>query len=46
MSGGEEGRTSVGFARLNRQIMAITGGYLGAPEDFVSMDVALQVRAG
>jgi transglutaminase-like putative cysteine protease len=34
----------VAFARLNRQIMPVTGGYLGAAEDFVSMDVAVQVR--
>jgi hypothetical protein len=36
----------VAVARLNRQIMPISGGYLGASEDFVSMDVGLQVRAG
>jgi transglutaminase-like putative cysteine protease len=35
----------VAFAHLNRQIMPVTGGYLGTPEDFVSMDVAVHVGA-
>lgn len=35
----------VAFARLNRQIMPVTGGYLGAFEDFLSMDVTVRVRA-
>jgi transglutaminase-like putative cysteine protease len=34
----------VAFARLNRQIMPVTGGYLGSAEDFVAMEVAVQVR--
>jgi len=35
----------VAVARLNRQIMPVTGGYLGAADDFLSMDVAVDVRA-
>lgn len=35
----------VAFARRNRQIMPVTGGYLGAPEDFMAMDVAVHLRA-
>jgi transglutaminase-like putative cysteine protease len=34
----------VAVARLNRQIMPIIGGYLGAPHDFISMDVTVRVR--
>ena len=34
----------VAVARLNRQIMPVTGGYVGAPEDFEAMDVAVSVR--
>ncbi|MBV1690318.1 transglutaminase family protein [Novosphingobium sp. G106] len=34
----------VAVARLNRQIMPVTGGYLGSPEDFISMEVAVTVR--
>ncbi|WP_454886667.1 transglutaminase family protein [Sphingomonas oryzagri] len=34
----------VGFARLNRQIMPVTGGYLGAPDAFVSMEVTVRSR--
>jgi transglutaminase-like putative cysteine protease len=33
----------VATARSNRQIMPITGGYLGAPEDFIAMDVVVSV---
>ncbi|EHK52612.1 transglutaminase-like domain-containing protein, partial [Allomesorhizobium alhagi] len=33
----------VAVARSNRQILPIAGGYLGAPEDFISMDVAVRV---
>jgi transglutaminase-like putative cysteine protease len=33
----------VATARNNRQIVPITGGYLGAPEDFVAMDVVVSV---
>lgn len=35
----------VAFARVNRQIMPVTGGYLGAPEDFVSLDVSVTTMA-
>jgi transglutaminase-like putative cysteine protease len=35
----------VAFARFNRQIMPVTGGYIGAPEDFEQMDVSVRVRA-
>jgi transglutaminase-like putative cysteine protease len=35
----------VAVARLNRQIMPVTGGYVGAPEDFEVMDVAVNVRS-
>jgi transglutaminase-like putative cysteine protease len=31
----------IATARSNRQIMPITGGYLGAPEDFVGMEVVV-----
>lgn len=34
----------VAFARFNRQIMPVTGGYLGAPEDFGLMQVDVRVR--
>lgn len=34
----------VAFARLNRQIMPVTGGYLGAPDDFEAMTVTVDVR--
>jgi transglutaminase-like putative cysteine protease len=33
----------VAVARSNRQIMPISGGYIGAPEDFVGMDVMVSV---
>lgn len=33
----------VAVARGNRQIMPIIGGYVGAPADFLSMDVAVRV---
>lgn len=35
---------SVAFARTNRQIMPVSGGYLGAAEDFASMDVIVRVQ--
>jgi len=35
----------VAFARFNRQIMPVTGGYIGTPEDFEQMDVSVSVRA-
>lgn len=35
----------VAVARLNRQIMPVTGGYVGAPEDFEAMDVAVSARS-
>jgi len=34
----------VAVARSNRQIMPIIGGYVGAPEDFLAMNVAVSVR--
>ncbi|UAK26710.1 transglutaminase family protein [Sphingomonas nostoxanthinifaciens] len=34
----------VAVARLNRQIMPVTGGYLGDAEDFDGMDVSVRVR--
>lgn len=34
----------VAVARSNRQIMPIVGGYIGAPGDFLAMDVAVRVR--
>jgi transglutaminase-like putative cysteine protease len=33
----------IAVARTNSQIMPIVGGYLGAPDDFVDMDVAVSV---
>jgi hypothetical protein len=36
----------VAFARANRQIMPVSGGYLGAAEDFASMEVIVRVRPG
>jgi transglutaminase-like putative cysteine protease len=33
----------VAVARSNRQIMPITGGYVGLPEDFITMDVTVHV---
>jgi transglutaminase-like putative cysteine protease len=33
----------IATARSNRQIMPITGGYLGSPEDFLGMDVVVSV---
>ena len=33
----------VAVARSNRQIMPIAGGYVGTPEDFIGMDVAVKV---
>lgn len=35
----------VAVARSNRQIMPVTGGYIGAPEDFASLDVSVRVVA-
>jgi transglutaminase-like putative cysteine protease len=35
----------VAVARSNRQIMPVTGGYLGAPEDFASLNVSVKVTA-
>jgi transglutaminase-like putative cysteine protease len=35
----------VAVARLNRQIMPVTGGYLGNADDVLSMEVAVRVRA-
>jgi transglutaminase-like putative cysteine protease len=35
----------VGFARFNRQIMPVTGGYIGSPDDFSSMGVVARVSA-
>ena len=35
----------VAVARLNRQIMPVTGGYLGSSDDSQSMNVTVQVRA-
>ncbi len=34
----------VAFARFNRQIMPVTGDYIGAPDDFQRMDVSVRVR--
>jgi len=34
----------VAFARSNRQIMPVTGGYVGAAQDFERMEVTVQVR--
>lgn len=34
----------VAVARSNRQIMPVTGDYIGAAEDFESMDVTVRVR--
>lgn len=36
---------AVAVGRHNRQIMPVTGGYLGAPDDAVDMDVTVEVRA-
>lgn len=36
----------VAFARFNRQVMPVTGGYIGTPEDFERMDVSVRVRSG
>jgi hypothetical protein len=33
----------VAFARNNGQIMPVTGGYTGMPEDFVELDVSVKV---
>lgn len=35
----------VAFARFNRQIMPITGGYLGAADAFLAMEVSVRTRA-
>jgi transglutaminase-like putative cysteine protease len=40
---GEACLIPVAFARNNGQIMPVTGGYAGAPEDFVEMDVSVTV---
>ena len=40
---GEANLIPVAVARSNRQIMPIVGAYLGAPTDFVGMDVAVRV---
>jgi transglutaminase-like putative cysteine protease len=34
----------VAFARFNRQIMPVTGGYLGGPDAFLSMKVSVRTR--
>jgi transglutaminase-like putative cysteine protease len=34
----------VAIARLNRQIMPLSGGYLGSADDFEAMNVDVQVR--
>lgn len=34
----------VAVARLNRQIMPVTGGYIGVADDFEAMDVTVNVR--
>jgi len=34
----------VAFARFNRQIMPVTGGYLGTPGAFLSMEVSVRTR--
>jgi len=36
----------VAAARSNRQIMPIVGGYVGRPEDFITMDVTVHVASG
>jgi transglutaminase-like putative cysteine protease len=40
---GEACLIPVAFARSNGQIMPVTGGYTGTPEDFVGMDVLVKV---
>jgi len=35
----------VAFARFNRQVMPVTGGYIGTPDDFGHMDVSVRVRS-
>jgi transglutaminase-like putative cysteine protease len=40
---GEASLIPVAIARNNAQIMPITGGYAGAPEDFVSLEVSVKV---
>jgi transglutaminase-like putative cysteine protease len=40
---GEACLIPVAFARSNGQIMPVTGGYTGTPEDFVGMDVSVKV---
>lgn len=35
---------AVAVARLNRQIMPVAGGYLGSPQNFLSMEVEVVVR--
>jgi transglutaminase-like putative cysteine protease len=35
----------VAFARFNRQIMPVTGGYLGAPDAFLTMEVSVRMRS-
>jgi len=35
----------VAFARFNRQVMPVTGGYIGTPDDFEHMDVSVRVRS-
>ena len=42
---GEANLIPVAVARSNQQIMPVTGSFVGAPEDFVSMSVAVSVRA-
>jgi hypothetical protein len=34
----------IAVARLNRQIMPVTGGYFGAVKDFDRMEVTVRVR--
>lgn len=40
---GEASLIPVAFARNNGQIMPVTGGYTGMPEDFVELDVSVKV---
>lgn len=40
---GEASLIPVAIARANRQIMPVTGGYTGSPEDFAGLDVSVTV---
>jgi transglutaminase-like putative cysteine protease len=42
---GGAGLIPVAVARSNAQIMPVTGGYVGAPEDFLEMRVEVRIRA-